>query len=73
MKQSDLNLCPQCKHPMHLPIRNEQKDDRPEYAGSFSFDGGCPYVVWIKVDKDSGLQETHEHCDCNYDDGSLKI
>lgn len=47
------NLCPQCKHLKHPPI----KDDGAE---------GCSAVVYLKKKKDGGYY--HEHCDCDYDE-----
>lgn len=47
-----MELCPQCKHPRHLPI----KDDGTE---------GCPIIVYLEpLKKDKGYY--HEHCDCDY-------
>lgn len=47
-----MKLCPQCKHPEHLPI----KEDGTE---------GCPVMVYLEPLK-KGKGYYHEHCDCDY-------
>ena len=71
MKQSEIQLCPQCRHPLHLPLGKEEPDLRSQYKGSFNTTGGCNQVVWVKINSLTGLQETHEHCDCDFNDGSI--
>ena len=53
-----MKICPQCKHPEHLPLKEKKvKND-------FIYDGGCPILVFLSPIKSGGYY--HEHCDCDY-------